>query len=186
MSATSTVPIVKESIGWSIGLSVLMIIAGFLAIILPGAAGIAVNLLVGWMLVFSGGMHLVYAWQTRQNRGFVWELLLGVLYVVMGGYLLINPIRGLVTLTLALAFYLWIEGVLEFVLSYMMRTMPGAGWILFDAIVSVVLAVLIWRSWPWSTEWAIGTLVGISMLFSGISRLMFTIATRRRMATKLA
>jgi uncharacterized membrane protein HdeD (DUF308 family) len=185
MSATTSVTIGKESMGWSIGISILMIVAGLLAITLPQVAGIAVNLFVGWMLVFSGGMHFVYAWQGRHNRGFVWELLLGVLYVVMGGYLLINPIRGLVTLTLALAFYLWIEGVLEFVLSYMMRTLPGAGWILFDAIVSVILAVLIWRTWPWSTEWAIGTLVGVSMLFSGVSRLMFSLAARR-MVTKLA
>ena len=185
MSATSTVPIAKESIGWSIGLSVLMIIAGFLAIILPGAAGIAVNLLVGWMLVFSGGMHFVYAWQARHNRGFVWELLLGILYFVIGGYLLINPIRGLVTLTLALAFYLWMKGILEFVLSFWLRSVPGAGWILFDAIVTVILAFLIWRTWPWSTEWAIGTLVGISMVFSGVSRLMLSLSTRR-LATKLA
>ena len=55
MSATSTVPIIRESIGWSIGISILMIVAGFLAILLPVAAGIAVNILVGWMLVFSGG-----------------------------------------------------------------------------------------------------------------------------------
>jgi uncharacterized membrane protein HdeD (DUF308 family) len=185
MSATTSVTIGKESMGWSIGISILMIVAGLLAITLPQVAGIAVNLFVGWMLVFSGGMHFVYAWQGRHHRGFVWELLLGVLYVVMGGYLLINPIRGLVTLTLALAFYLWIEGVLEFVLSYMMRTLPGAGWILFDAIVSVILAVLIWRTWPWSTEWAIGTLVGVSMLFSGVSRFMVSLAARR-MVTKLA
>jgi uncharacterized membrane protein HdeD (DUF308 family) len=185
MSATSTVPIVKESIGWSIVLSVLMIVAGFLAIAIPAIAGIAVNLLVGWMLVFSGGAHLVYAWQTRHNRGFVWELLLGVLYFFVGGYLLINPILGLVSLTLALSFYLWMEGVLEFVLSYLLRSMPGAGWLLFDGIVTVILAFMIWRTWPWSTEWAIGTLVGVSMLFSGVSRLMFSL-TVRRLATKLA
>jgi uncharacterized membrane protein HdeD (DUF308 family) len=185
MSATSTVPIVKESIGWSIGLSVLMIIAGFLAIMIPAAAGLAANIVVGWMLVFSGGMHFVYAWQARHNRGFVWELLLGILYFVIGGYLLINPIRGLVTLTLALAFYLWMEGVLEFVLSFWLRSVPGAGWILFDAIVTVILAFLIWRTWPWSTEWAIGTLVGISMVFSGVSRLMLSLSARR-LATKLA
>jgi uncharacterized membrane protein HdeD (DUF308 family) len=162
-----------------------MIIAGSLAIILPAAAGIAVNLLVGWMLIFSAGAHLVYAWQSRHNRGFIWELLLGILYFGIGAYLLINPIRGLVTLTLALAFYLLIEGVLEFVLSFQLRTLPGAGWILFDAIITAILAFLIWRTWPWSTEWAIGTLVGISMLFSGFSRLMVSIAMRR-MATTTA
>jgi uncharacterized membrane protein HdeD (DUF308 family) len=171
--------------GWSIGISVLMIVAGFLAITLPQVAGIAVNIFVGWMLAFSGGMHFVYAWQSRHSRGAFWELLLGILYLGIGGYLLINPIRGLVTLTIAVAFYLWIEGVLEFILSYWLRTMPGNGWILFDAIISVILAFLIWRTWPWSTEWAIGTLVGASMLFSGISRLMFSLAARR-MATKLA
>src|ERR1700693_6088945 len=96
MSGTSTVPIAKESIGWSIGLSVLMIIAGFLAIMIPAAAGLAANIVVGWMLVFSGGMHFVYAWQARHNRGFVWELLLGILYFVIGGDFLINIILGLV------------------------------------------------------------------------------------------
>ena len=185
MSATSTVPIVRESVGWSIVLSVLMIIAGFLSIAIPAAAGIAVNLLVGWMLVFSGGAHLVYAWQTRHNRGFVWELLLGILYFFVGGYLLVNPISGLVSLTLALSLYLWMEGILEFILSYMLRSIPGAGWLLFDGIVTVILAFMIWRTWPWSTEWAIGTLVGVSMLFSGVSRLMLSL-TARRLATKLA
>src|SRR3984893_16492725 len=185
MSATSTVPIVRESVGWSIALSVLMIIAGLLSIAIPAAAGIAVNLLVGWMLVFSGGAHLVYAWQTRHNRGFVWELLLGILYFFVGGYLLVNPISGLVSLTLALSLYLWMEGILEFILSYMLRSMPGAGWLLLDGIVTVILAFMIWRTWPWSTEWAIGTLVGISMLFSGVSRLMISL-TARRLATKLA
>jgi uncharacterized membrane protein HdeD (DUF308 family) len=185
MSATSTVPIVRESVGWSIVLSVLMIIAGFLSIAIPAAAGIAVNLLVGWMLVFSGGAHLVYAWQTRHNRGFVWELLLGILYFFVGGYLLVNPISGLVSLTLALSLYLWMEGILEFILSHMLRSIPGAGWLLFDGIVTVILAFMIWRTWPWSTEWAIGTLVGVSMLFSGVSRLMISL-TARRLATKLA
>ena len=185
MSATTTVPIVKESVGLSIALSVLMIVAGFLAILIPQVAGIAVNLVVGWLLVFSGVAHLVFAWQSRHNRGFIWELLLGVLYFFVGGYLLINPILGLVSLTLALSLYLWMEGMLEFVLSYLLRSMPGSGWLLFDGIVTVILAFMIWRTWPWSTEWAIGTLVGVSMLFSGVSRLMVSLAARR-LATKLA
>jgi uncharacterized membrane protein HdeD (DUF308 family) len=77
------------------------------------------------------------------------------------------------------------EGILEFVLSYLLRSIPGSGWLLFDGIVTVILAFMIWRTWPWSTEWAIGTLVGVSMLFSGVSRLMVSLAVRR-LATKLA
>jgi uncharacterized membrane protein HdeD (DUF308 family) len=51
--------------------------------------------------------------------------------------------------------------------------------LLFDGIVTLILAILIWRSWPSSTEWVIGTLVGISMLFSGAARLSLSLAARR-------
>lgn len=185
MSVTSVGTMAKKSVGWSIGLSILMIVAGLLAIVVPLAGGIAVNLVVAWLLIFSGVAHLVFAFHTRGAGGVVWELLLGILYIVIGGYLLLHPLAGLVSLTLALAFYLFAEGILELVLSWRLRVMPGSGWLIFDGIVTLILAVLIWRTWPSSSEWAIGTLVGISMLFSGISRLMLSLAARR-VVTKLA
>ena len=185
MNATSVGTIVKKSVGWSIGLSVLMILAGFLAIAVPQAAGIAVSVLVAWLLVFSGVAHLVFGWHVRTAGGILWELLLGILYICVGAYLLFRPVAGLASLTLALAIYLFAEGVLELILSFRLRPMPGSGWLLFDGIITLILAVMIWRTWPSSTEWVIGTLVGISMLFSGISRLMLSLAARR-MVAKLA
>jgi uncharacterized membrane protein HdeD (DUF308 family) len=185
MSGTSVGTIVKKSLGWSIGLSVLMIVAGILAIVVPPAAGIAVAILVAWLLVFSGVAHLVFAWYTRTTGGFIWELLVGVLYIIVGGYLLLHPVAGLATLTLALAIYLFAEGVLEFILSFRLRPMHGWGWLLFDGVITLILAVMIWRTWPSSTGWVIGTLVGISMLFSGISRLMLSLAARS-VTSKLA
>jgi len=185
MSATSAATFVKKSVGWSIGLSVLMIVAGILAIASPLAAGIAVNVLVAWLLVFSGCAHLVFAWYTRSTGGIVWELLLGILYIFIGGYLLMHPLAGLASLTIALAMYLFLEAVLEFVLGLTLRPLPGSGWLLFDGIVTLVLAVMIWRTWPSSTAWVIGTLVGISMLFSGTSRLMLSLAARS-VTSKLA
>jgi uncharacterized membrane protein HdeD (DUF308 family) len=185
MSATPVGTIVQKSVGWSIGLSILMILAGCLAIAVPQAAGIAVNLLVAWLLVFSGAAHLVFAWHTRTAGGVLWELLLGILYIYVGVYLLFRPVAGLASLTLALAIYLLAEGVLELILSFRLRPMPGSGWLLFDGIITLILGVMIWRTWPSSTEWVIGTLVGISMLFSGISRLMISLAARRLVA-KLA
>ncbi len=62
MAATPAATFVKKSVGWSIGLSVLMILAGVLAIGSPMAAGIAINVLVAWLLVFSACAHLVFAW----------------------------------------------------------------------------------------------------------------------------
>jgi uncharacterized membrane protein HdeD (DUF308 family) len=185
MSDTSVRTIVKESVGWSIALSALMIVAGILAIGLPQVAGVAVNLVVAWLLVFSGAAHLVFAWYTRTTGGVVWELLLGILYGFIGVYLLMHPIGGLATLTLVLAIYLFAEGILELLLSFQLRPLPGSGWLIFDGIITLILGGLIWKTWPSSTEWAIGTLVGVSMLFSGMSRLMLSMAAHR-VVTKLA
>lgn len=185
MSAASAGTIVQKAVGWSIGLSVLMIVAGILAIALPLAAGIAVNVLIAWLLVFSGCVHLVFSWYTRSTGGFLWELLVGILYIVIGGYLLVHPVAGLLSLTIALAMYLFLEAILEFVLGLTLRPLPGSGWLLFDGIITLILAVMIWRTWPSNAAWVIGLLVGISMLFSGTSRLMLSLAARS-VTSKLA
>jgi uncharacterized membrane protein HdeD (DUF308 family) len=162
-----------------------MIVAGILAIASPLAAGIAINVLVAWLLVFSGCVHLIFAWYTRSAGGFIGELLLGILYIFIGVYLLMHPLAGLMSLTLALAIYLFLEAILEFALGFKLRPLPGSGWLLFDGIITLILAVMIWRTWPSSTAWVIGTLVGISMLFSGTSRLMLSLAARS-VTSKLA
>jgi len=177
--ANTAATVVKKTLGWSIFLSVLMIVAGMLAIIIPLIAGIAVTIFVGWLLVFSGIIHFAYAWHTRGAGGILWGLLLGVAYSCAGVYILLHPMQGMVSLTLALAIYLFVESILEFILAVRLRPLPGSGWLFVDGIVTLILAVLIWRTWPSSTEWVLGTLVGISMLFSGITRLMISLAARR-------
>jgi uncharacterized membrane protein HdeD (DUF308 family) len=182
MSATSLSAIAKESIGGSIALSLFMILAGVLAVVLPSVGGIAVVLVVAWLLMLSGAAHLVFAWYTRTAGALVWELLVGILYLFIGTYTLAHPVAGLVSLTLLLAIYLFVEGVLEFILSFRLRPLPGSNWLLFDGIITLILAVMIWRSLPSSTEWVIGTLVGVSMLFSGVARLSLSMAARRVLA----
>jgi uncharacterized membrane protein HdeD (DUF308 family) len=171
--------------GWSIAVSLLLILAGILAIGLPLTAGIAVNIVVAWLLLFGGVAHLVFAWHLRAMGGVIWQVLLGALYIAIGVYLLMRPVSGLVTLTLALAIYLFADGVLDLILAFQVRPRQGWGWLLLDGIVTLILAVMIWRTWPTSTEWVIGTLVGISLIFSGTTRLMLSLAARS-LVTKLA
>jgi len=105
-----------------------------------------------------------------------------MVYGAIGFYLLASPVAGLASLTLAIAIYLLIEAVLEFVLSFQLRPAPGSGWLRVDGVITLVLAVLIWSTWPSSALWLVGTLVGISMFFSGITRLMLSMAVRRIVA----
>jgi uncharacterized membrane protein HdeD (DUF308 family) len=173
---------VHKATTWSIVLSVLMIAAGVLAICVPVIAGFTATVIVGWLLIFSGLLHLAFAWRAGRAGVVLWEILVGIVYGAIGFYLLASPVAGLASLTLAIAIYLLLEGVLELVLSFQLRPAPGSGWLLVDGIITLVLAVMIWSTWPSSAVWAVGTLVGISMFFSGVTRLMLSMAVRRIVA----
>lgn len=165
-----------RSFGWSITLSVILILAGIAAILLPPVIGVGVTLFIGWLLIISAITHFVFAWKSHTAGSILWEALVGVVYLVAGVYLIFHPLAGLISLTLVLAIYLLVEGIFEIILAFIV--VRGRGWILFDGIITVILSFLIWRTWPSSSVWVIGTLVGISMLFSGFSRLMYSFACR--------
>jgi uncharacterized membrane protein HdeD (DUF308 family) len=162
----------QRSIGWSI----VMMLAGLIAIGAPLATGITVNVLIAWMLLVSGAAHLAYGWQTRDNGGFLWELLLSVVHGIAALYLLMQPIGALASLTAVLALYLTGKATLEIIASLQHRSVRGSGWLLFDGIFTSILAIMIWYTWPWSSVYAIGTLVGLSLLFSGAARLLHSTA----------
>lgn len=182
MTTTSVVTMAKHAIGWSIALSILIIVSGILAIVVPPAAGIAATILIGWLLIFGGVMHFVLAWYTRGVGGLIWQFLLGLVYAAVGIYMLMHPVAGLAALTLALGAYLFVEAILEFILSFRVRPLAGAGWLMLDGVVTLVLAILIWITWPSNSPWVIGTLLGVNLIFSGTTRLMLLLAARRAAA----
>jgi len=177
--AEITDEVLSRVAGWSVGLSVVMMIAGILAIIAPLVFGSAVAILVGWLLIFCGCAHVAYGWHSHGGEGFVWGILLGTIYTFAGAYILLNPLAGLSSLTLVLAVYLLFEALLDFVLSFWLRPALGSDWLRVHGAVTLILAFMIWWAWPESSWWAIGTVVGFSMLFSGFTRLMISLTVRR-------
>ena len=175
---TSAVGLTKKATGWAIGVSVLLIILGIMAIALPFVAGLAVSAIVGWMLVFGGVTHLAAAFHVRGAGAVLWEILVGLVYLVGGGYMVFHPLIGVATLTLFLAGVFLAEGVFEIVAFFGIRGQKNSGWMLFDGLVTIFLAGLIWFHWPSSSIWAIGTIVGISLLMSGVKWLMISLASR--------
>src|SRR5579863_1524711 len=99
MATVAHTGIVRQSVGWSIALSVVMIIAGILAILVPPVAGISVAILVAWLMAFSGVAHLIFAWHMRTSGSLIWQLLIGILYLLIASYLITRPVAGLASLT---------------------------------------------------------------------------------------
>lgn len=170
---------VKRASTWSIVLGVLMILAGMLAIADSAFAGVLVVYVVAWTAIFNGFAQMVYGFRSHSGGRVILEIILGLLYVVAGVYILMHPLGGLLALTLVLASFLVVYGIFALVLAFQLRPLPGWGWVLFDAIVTILLGVLIWAHWPINSEWVIGTLVGISLIISGVSRLGFSMAVRK-------
>jgi uncharacterized membrane protein HdeD (DUF308 family) len=171
--------IIKKASGWFIAMAVVFILLGMMAIIEPGIAGLAVTILVGWVLIFGGGAHLVAAFSGGGAGRVIWQILTGILYIVGGLYFLTHPLLGLGTLTLLLAVIILMEAVFEVIAYFRMRGEGGSGWLLVNALITLLLGGLIWFHWPSSSVWAIGILVGVNLLMTGFSRLMFGLAARR-------
>jgi uncharacterized membrane protein HdeD (DUF308 family) len=173
---------VRQASTLSILWGVLLILCGILAIASPYVAAIAVNVLIAWLLVMAGVLHVIVAFQAFRARAVIWNLLIGVAYGIAGVYMVTQPQLGVATLTLLLASLFLAEGVLVIILYFQIRSMGGTVWMLLDGIITLLLGGMIYMQWPSSSAWAIGTLVGVSLLISGVSRLMVSLAVRKAAA----
>jgi uncharacterized membrane protein HdeD (DUF308 family) len=161
----------------------LLIVFGTMAVGSPFLAAVAVNVVVAWLIVLAGVVHLMLAFRAHGAGSRTWKLLVGIAYLCFGGYMIMHPVLGVATLTLVLASLFLIEGILNIVLYGKMRAMHGSSWVLVDGIITLLLGLMIYMQWPSSSGWAIGTLVGISMIFSGVARVMMSLAARKAPAT---
>jgi uncharacterized membrane protein HdeD (DUF308 family) len=157
----------------------LLIVLGVMAVCSPFLAAVAVNVVVAWLILFAGVVHLALAFRAHGAGSMIWKVLVGIAYLCFGAYLLVHPVLAVATLTLLLASLFVIEGILDIVLYVKMRPVHGSSWVLTDGIITLLLGLMIYMQWPSSSAWAIGTLVGISLIFSGVARVMMSLAVRK-------
>jgi uncharacterized membrane protein HdeD (DUF308 family) len=169
----------KKVTGWYIAVAVLFIVLGMFAIIEPGVAGLGVTLLVGWLLAIGAVFHFIAAFKGGGAKQVIFQVLIGILYGIGSFYFLTHTIMATSTLTLLLAGIILAEGVIEVISYFRMKNEGASGWLLLNGIITLALGALIWFHWPSSTVWAIGTLVGVNLLMTGITRLMFGLAVRK-------
>jgi len=157
---------------------VALIILGMLAVGSPFLAAVAVNGLISWLIVLAGVVHLTVAFHKREAGSMIWRLLVGLAYIFFGVYLIAHPALAVASLTLLLASLFLVEGILNIVLFFQVRSAQRSSWLLIDGIITLLLGLMIYAQWPSSSAWAIGTLVGVSMIISVVTRVMLSLAVR--------
>jgi len=165
-------PDVRKAGGWVIVWGVLLIVAGVLAVLSPPMAALAADLLLGWLFVFAGIVQIVYAFQQRGHDGFGLKVLSGMLTLLLGIFLLIRPMAGIASIALLIGAFLLASGVSSVMLAFKLKPKAGWGWVLFDGLLSIVIALLIASGWPQSSIGFVGILVGIVMIYGGVWRIV--------------
>jgi uncharacterized membrane protein HdeD (DUF308 family) len=170
---------VREHRGRFVAVGIALVILGALAIFLPFAAGVVTTLLLGWLLIVGGIAELVHGVVDRRWGGSGWEIASALLYLVAGVLTVAFPLRAKLFLMLVLSVFLVADGIVKLARAYQHRDVPGGGWLLFDGIASVVLGIMLWRHWPSTAAWALGLLVGISLVLDGTSMLVIGLGAGR-------
>jgi uncharacterized membrane protein HdeD (DUF308 family) len=178
MSTNSLTDEVKKRSSWSIFMGVLTAALGAFLIIYPFATATITTVLLGWVLILVGIAQFVFALHSQTVGKFFLKLLFAALYGITGFLLAFLPLEGVEALTGLLGTMLLVVAGLATVTAFQARPVEGWWWFLVDAAASAVMGVLILAKWPSSSNWAIGTLVGVAVMMGGFSRIMIAAKIR--------
>jgi len=160
---------------------IILVILGMAAIALPPLAGIATTIILGWLFLLGGITGIVATFGQRNAPGFGWALLSAIIAILAGGILLWNPIAGVATLTYVLIAFFIIDGILIIVLALEHRRELSDRWqwMMIGGLLDLILAVIIISGLPGTLTWALGLLVGIDLVFGGVSLIAMALSARQ-------
>jgi uncharacterized membrane protein HdeD (DUF308 family) len=168
-----------------LGLGVLAVVVGFVAIGSTFIATLASVKVFGALLLIAGFAEVIHAVMVRNLKGFALHLLAASLYLLVGLFILEHPLRAAEVLTLLLAASFIVGGLLRIVFSVAVR-FHSWQWVVFNGVVDLILGILIWNEWPESSLWVIGLFVGIDLLLHGWSWVVLALTVRNYKSSQVA
>lgn len=166
--------------GWLLASGVVEIIAGCVAIVTPLIASLAAVAVFGAILMATAILQLVHAFRVRSWPRSAWFGLGGIFYGLAGLLVVIYPLGGALTLTVLIAILFIAEGTLRMAFGLTVRPSSGWLWLVAGGMASIILGALLMLGLPSTALWATGLLLGINLIFSGVTRCSLALASRSR------
>jgi len=158
-------------------LGLLSLIVGLLAISSTFVATLVSVRVFGWLLLIAGISEVIHAVMVRNLRGFALHLLSAGLYLLLGLFMLEDPLKAAAVLTLLLTASFLVGGVLRIVFSLAVR-FPAWPWVLLNGVIDLILGGFLWSQWPEASLWIIGLLVGIELVIHGWAWIILALTVR--------
>lgn len=156
--------------------SILLMLAGIIGMALPQFLALAAAIFAGWLMIIAGTIAFYITWHGFRDRWVVW--LKPFALVAIGLLILLHPIAGAAALGLVLAMYFLFSGFASIGSAWELQPQRGWGWLMFNGILSLALAVVFIVGWPFTSAWLLGVFIGISLFFDGVALLMLGLAAK--------
>jgi uncharacterized membrane protein HdeD (DUF308 family) len=157
---------------------VVVALLGLFATLAPFLTGLSITTLVGVLLIAGGVIQIIGAFRGTGWRGFVWQIAVGAITLFAGLAVFLNPLFGLMTLTLLVIGYLLASGVVEIVMGLRLRGERNSLWTLASGAIGITLALLLWVGFPSTALWAVGVMFGVNLLVTGASMVALALGAR--------
>ncbi|WP_109465290.1 HdeD family acid-resistance protein [Albibacillus kandeliae] len=146
----------------------LLLLGGILALANPFAASITVTTLVGAFFLVAG---IIQAWalfqdKTAQHR--MWNGVVALLTIIAGVWLLANPLKGMVSLTIIVGALFFVMGLVRIMLAFQLRGSPLFWLLLLSGVASVLIGAFVFSDFASAATTLLGVLLGIQLLAEGV------------------
>jgi uncharacterized membrane protein HdeD (DUF308 family) len=156
-------------------LGIVLVIGGIVVLGDINVASLFSALVISWAILIVGIFQVVHAFSSTGWKGFVLDLLIGILYIVAGYLLLANPLAATIKLTLLLGIIWLVSGFFRIILAGVLWRQ--AGWLLLlSGIIGVLAGGIIISEWPQSGLWVLGLCLGIDLIFHGFAWISYSMS----------
>ncbi|MCP5246180.1 MAG: HdeD family acid-resistance protein [Burkholderiales bacterium] len=164
----------KLSTKWLKIFGVIFILGGIAALTVPVIAGIAIELLLGWVFFVGGCFQLTVAFASRQHKTFWFKFIWAIIFVLVGLWLILSPVEGIQALTFAVGMLFLVEAVMKVTFFWQWYNEFKAGWMLVSGILSFIIAMILLSGWPQQSAILLGILVGANLIGNGAVALLMS------------
>jgi uncharacterized membrane protein HdeD (DUF308 family) len=149
-------------------LGIVMILAGIFVLGDVVMASLLSAWFIGMMAIVAGAFEIVHAFWTKGWGGFIWQILLGALYVAFGIMMVSQPAAGALVVTYALGLIILASGLLRIFLGF--KHWRESGWVmLLSGVIGVAAGLVILVGWPASGLWVLGLVLGVDLIMHGVA-----------------
>lgn len=163
----------KQNRGLILLEGLVFVILGLFAISTPIIWSYATDIFLGLLFLAGGIVQACRTWKTWDTELSFISSVSAIVMLICGLIMLINPAFGLVALTTLLGIYFLIDGVSKCALTFQLYLGMQKFWVFLGAVISFVLAIIIFSALPHIAQWLLGLFVGINMLLTGLMLLAF-------------